>query len=100
MANYDNETSLELLIYFCCFVGVFSSKHLPMALFVEDMNKLFDSFNSMKRAAPGKTLRSPLSDNSPHIVHWTKTSMGINSLIFLTDDKPAFKKPTLSQNGG
>jgi hypothetical protein len=26
----------------------------------------------VKRAAPGKTLRSPLSDNSPHIHHWTK----------------------------
>jgi hypothetical protein len=36
----------------------------------------------VKCAAPGKTLRSPLSDNSPHIGHWTKPSMGIKSWIF------------------
>ena len=70
-----------------------------MAVFVEDVDKLFDSFNSVKRAAPGKTLCSPLSDNSPHIGHWTKASMGIKSWIFFKDGKPAFKKPTPSQNG-
>ena len=53
----------------------------------------------MKRAAPDKTLRSPLSDNSPQIGHWTKASIGIKSRIFLKDGKPAFKKPTPSQNG-
>jgi streptogramin lyase len=70
-----------------------------MAVFVEDMDKLFDSFNSVKCAAPGKTWHSPLCDNSPHIGHWNKTSMGINSWIFLKGGKPAFKKPTPSQNG-
>ena len=84
---------------FVFFVGVFSSQYLPAAVFVEDIDKLFDSSNSVKRAAPGKALRSPLSDNSPHIGHWTKASMGIKSWIFLKDDKPAFKKPTPSQNG-
>ena len=59
------------------FGGVFSSEYLPTALFVEFVNKLCDSFNRMKRAAPGKALRSPLSENSPHIDHWTKASMGI-----------------------
>jgi len=33
----------------------------------------------VKRAATGKPLRGPLSDNSPHIGHWTKASMGIKN---------------------
>ena len=66
------------------FVGVFSSEYsyLPVALFVEDVDKLFYSFSSVKRAASGKILNSPLSDNSPHIGHWTKASIGIKSWIF------------------
>jgi hypothetical protein len=84
---------------FLFFVGVSSSRYLPVAVFVEDIDKLFDSFNSVKRAAPGKTLRSPLCDNSPQIGRWTKASMGIKSRIFLKDGKPAFKKLTPSQNG-
>ena len=84
---------------FVFFVGVFSSEYLPTALFVEDVDKLFDSFNSVKRAATGKPLHGPLSDNSPHIGHWTKASMGIKSWIFLKDGKPAFTKLTPSQNG-
>ena len=84
---------------FVFFVGVFSCKYLPAAVFVEDVNKLFDSFSSVKHAAPGKALHSPLCDNSPHIGHWTKASMGIKSWIFLKDSKPAFRKPTPSQNG-
>jgi len=86
---------VELLI-FVFFVGVFSSKYLPTAVFVEGIDRLFDSFNSVKRAAPGKVWHSPLSDNSPHIGHWTKASMGIKSWIF---HEPAFKKPTPSHNG-
>ena len=74
---------------------VFSSKYLPTAVFVEGIDKLFDSFNSVKHDAPGKVWHSPLSDNSPHIGHWTKASMG----IFIDDDKPVFKKPTQSHNG-
>ena len=84
---------------FVFFVGMFSSEHLPTALFVEDVDKLFDSFNSVKRVATGKPLRGPLSDNSPYIGHWTKASMGIKCWIFLKDGKPAFKKLTPSQNG-
>ena len=67
-------------------------------MFVEDVDKLFDSFNSVKHAAPGKALCSPLSDSSPRIGHWTKASMAIKSWIFLKDGKPAFKKLTASQN--
>jgi hypothetical protein len=73
--------------------------YLPTAVFVEGIDKLFDSFDSVKRAAPGKVLHSPLSDNSPHIGHLTKANMGIKSWIFLEDDKPAFKKLTPSHNG-
>jgi len=63
-----NETSVELLM--CLFfVGVLNSEHLPMAVFVEDVDKLFDSFNSVMRAALGKELHSPLSNDSPHIGH-------------------------------
>jgi hypothetical protein len=72
---------------------------LPTAVFVEDTNRLFDSHNSVKHAAPGKTLHSPLSDSSPHVSQWTKATMGIKSWIFLKNGKPAFKKPTASQNG-
>jgi len=73
--------------------------YLLMAVFVEDFDRLFDSFNSVQRAAPGKILCSPLRDNSPHIVHWTRASMGIKNWIFLKDGKAAFKKPTASHNG-
>ena len=84
---------------FVFFAGAFSSEYLPTAVFVKFVDKLFDSFNSVKHAAPGKALRSPLSDTSPHIDHWTKASMGIKSSIFLKCGKPAFKQLTPSQNG-
>jgi hypothetical protein len=38
---------------FVFFVGVFSSEYLPTAVFVEDDDKLFDRFNSVKYAASG-----------------------------------------------
>ena len=72
---------------------------LPTAYFVDEVDKLFDSFNSVKLRATGKSLRRPLSDDSPHIGHWIKASMGINSWIFCKDGKRAFKKLTPSQNG-
>ena len=74
---------------FVFFVGVFSSEYLPTAVFVEDVDKLFDSFNSVKRAAPGKALRSLLSDYSSHIGHWTKASVGIKSWISLKVNLPS-----------
>ena len=69
-----------------------------MAVFSEDTDKLFDSFNSVKHAVPGQTLLSPLSDNSPAIGHWTKASMVIKSWISLKNCIPSFKKLTPSQN--
>jgi hypothetical protein len=84
---------------FVFFVGVLTNEYLPTAVFVGNVDELFDSFNSVKRAAPGKALRSPLSDNSPHIGHCAKANKGIKSWIFPKDGKPAFKKPTPSHNG-
>jgi hypothetical protein len=93
---------MELILYLrFVFSGVlFSSKYLPTAVFVDDIDKLFHSFISVKRAAPGKALLCPLSDNSPPVCHWTKAAMGINSWIFLKDGKPTSNKPTPSQMGG
>jgi len=84
---------------FVFFADVFRPDYLATAVFVDDVDKLFDSFNSVKHGASGKPLRSPLSDKSPHIGHWTKASMGIKSWIFLKDGKPAFKQLPPSQNG-
>jgi hypothetical protein len=64
LANCDNETSVELLR--CLFfIWIVSSEYLATVLFVEDADQLFDGFNSVKRAASGKALRGPLSDNNP-----------------------------------
>jgi hypothetical protein len=52
LPNCDNETSVELLMCLCI-LGMFSSEYLPMAVFVEDGDKLFDRFNSVKCADPG-----------------------------------------------
>jgi hypothetical protein len=56
----------------CC------SEYLATAVFVEQVDSLFDSFNGGTRVDQAKTLRCPLSDNSPHIEHWKKASMGVN----------------------
>ena len=51
---------------FVFFVGVFSKEYLLTAVFVDDVDELFDSFNSAKHGASGKALRSPLSDESSY----------------------------------
>ena len=86
-------SAMWLRLSFTFHPTVFSAfvTYLLTALFVEDFDRLFDSFNSVKRAAPCKILCSPLRDNSPHNVHWTKASKGIKNWIFLNDGKPAFK---------
>ena len=66
---------------------------------MEEVDRLFDSFNSVKHPPAGKELRGPLNNNSPHIGHWTKAGMGISSWVFLKDGKPAFSKPPPSQTG-
>jgi hypothetical protein len=69
-------------------------------VFVEEVDGLFDSFNSIKHATPEKKSRGALSDDRPHVGHWAKAGMGTSSRIFLKDDKPAFNKPLPSQTGG
>jgi len=78
------------LLLFCAL----SSSKLVMFTLIT----LFDSFSSLNCAAPGKTLLCPVRRSSIHIGHWTKTGMGIKSLIFLKDSKSACKNPTPSQN--
>jgi hypothetical protein len=56
-----------------------SSEYLVTAAFVEEVDHLFHSFNGGTHVDPGKTLRCPLSDDSPHVDHWKKASMGIKS---------------------
>jgi hypothetical protein len=53
----------------CC------SEYLATAAFVE-IDNLFDSFNGGTRVDEGKTLRCPLSDNSPPVDHWKKQVWG------------------------
>ena len=53
---------------FVFFVGGFSKQYLPTAVFVDDVDELFDSFNIVKHGASGKALRSPHSDKSPRQV--------------------------------
>jgi hypothetical protein len=47
-----------------------------------------------------KTLRCSLSDNTSHMDHWTKESMGISCRSFSSkaEDKPGFIRPPPSQN--
>jgi len=47
---------------------VFSSEYLPVAVFVEDIDKLIYSFSSVKCTSPGKTLHSPISDFVVHCI--------------------------------
>ena len=69
-------SAMWLGLGFTFYPTVFSAlvTYLPMT--VEDIDKLFDSFNSVKLAAPGKTLCCPGCDNSPQVGHWTKASIG------------------------
>jgi len=41
---------------FVFFVGDASSEYLPTVFFVEEFDKVFDSFNSVKRGATGQPL--------------------------------------------
>ncbi|XP_023722385.1 uncharacterized protein LOC111872572 [Cryptotermes secundus] len=80
-------------------IGGCSSEYMVTAVFVEEVDNLFSSFNGGTSVGRRKTLSCPLSDNSPHIELWKKASMGIKSWIFLKDGKPAFLHPPLAHNG-
>jgi hypothetical protein len=96
MATYHVRKTINFLFTLS---GGCSSEYLATAAFVEEVDHLFDTFNGGTRVNPGKTLRCPLSDNSPHMDHWKKASMGIKSWIFLKDGKPTFLHRPPPQNG-
>jgi hypothetical protein len=86
--NYGNPPCKEPtnFIFYVCSGGC-CSEYLATAVIVEQVDNLFDSFNGGTRVDQGKTLRCPLSDNSPHIGNWKKASMGIKSWIFFKNGK-------------
>jgi hypothetical protein len=63
--------------------GGLSRRHLATAVFVEEVDNLFDNFNGGTSVSLEKTL----CDDSPHIDHWTKTSMKVSSWVLLKDGK-------------
>ena len=66
---------------------------------MKEVDRLFDSFSSNKHAPPYKKLLHQCSSDSPHVGYWDKAGIGVSSSIFLKDGKPAFNKPSPSQNG-
>jgi hypothetical protein len=50
----------------CC------SEYLVTAAFVEVFGNLFGSYSGGTHVDPGKTLRCPLGDNSPHVHYWAQ----------------------------
>ena len=69
--------------------GNFGADYVATGVFVEEVDQLFDSFNSNMHAPPFKKLLHPLSSDSPHMGFWT----------FLKDGKSVFNKPPPSQTG-
>jgi hypothetical protein len=97
MVTYHVRKTINFL--FNVVSGVCSSEYLATAALVEEVYHLFDSFSVGTRVDPGKILRCPLRDKSPHMDHWKKASMGIRSWIFLKNGKPTFLHRPPSQNG-
>jgi len=79
--------------------GNFGADYVATGVFVEEVDQLFDSFNSNFLAPPFKKLLCPLSSDIPHMGYWDKAGIGVSSWTFLKDGKPAFNKPPLSQSG-
>jgi hypothetical protein len=95
-----NEICKEFPSFFVMHLsGMFYSEDLAATTFVEDIDKLFNSLNSVSCAVIGKALQTLLGDNSPHVGYWTRESVRISSWIFLKDAKPTFKQPPPSQTG-
>jgi hypothetical protein len=66
--------------------------HIPTGVFVEEVDRLFDSLNSTKSAHDCKELRGPLSNDSPHMDYWDKAYKMVRSWVFLKNGKPACSK--------
>jgi hypothetical protein len=79
--------------------GTLGADYVATGVFVEEVDQLFDSFNSNMHASPFKNLLRPLSSDSPHKGYWDKAGVGVSSWTFLKGGKPAFNKPPPSQNG-
>jgi len=79
--------------------GNFGADYAATGVFVEEVDRLFGSFNSNKHAPLFTKLLRPLSSDNPHIGYWDMTGIGVSSWIFLKDGKPAFNKSPPSQNG-
>jgi hypothetical protein len=73
--------------------------HIPTGVFVEEVDRLFDSINSSKSAPKFKELLGLLSNDSAHMDYWDKACEMVRSLVFLKNGKPARSKPFPSQTG-
>jgi hypothetical protein len=97
--NYGNPPHKDAHQLRILYKGGCCSEYLATAAFVEQVHNLLDNFNGGKRFDQGKTLHFPLNDNSPHVEHWKKASMWINSWIFPQGQYTAFHYHPPSQNG-
>jgi hypothetical protein len=55
-------------------------------MFVEEADNLFDNFNG----GTNVNLEKTLSDESPHICHWTKASTGVSCWVLFKEGKFVF----------
>jgi len=79
--------------------GNFGADYVATGVFVEEVDQLFDSFNSNMHAPLFKKLLRPLSSDSPHMGYWDMAGIGVSSWTFLKDGKSAFNKPPAPQTG-
>jgi len=56
--------------------GNFGADYVAIGMFVEEVDRLFDSLNSKKHALSFKELLHPLSSDSPHIGYWDRAGIG------------------------
>jgi len=79
--------------------GNFGTDYAATGVLVEEVDQLFDRFNSNMHEPPFKKLLCPLSSDIPHMGYWDKAGIGVSSWTFLNDGKSAFKNPPPSQTG-
>jgi hypothetical protein len=59
--------------------GNFGADYVAKGVFVEEVDQLFDSFNSNKHAPAFKKFLRLLSIDSPHMGYWDKAGTGVSS---------------------